>query len=181
MSQVGIFFGTDTGNTRKVAKWIHKALNDEQVAKPVNINRVSLDDLMGYDALILGTPTLGDGELPGLDAQAETESWQEFVDQNMDDADFSGKKIAMFGLGDQMGYADEFVDALGELYDIFSDAGATMIGSWSSAGYEFTSSGALDDESKEFVGLVIDQDNQADLTQERINQWVAKIKPELGL
>ncbi|MFM2484301.1 flavodoxin [Celerinatantimonas yamalensis] len=179
MTKVGIFFGTDTGNTRKVAKWIHQALGDEQqVAKPLNINRVTVADLLAFDALILGTPTLGEGELPGLETQCEAPSWQEFVPM-LDDADFSGKTIALFGLGDQLGYGDEFVDALGELYDRFADTGAKMIGNWPADGYHFTHSAALDGD--EFVGLVIDQDNQAEQTSARIEQWISQIKPALGL
>ncbi|CAG9000760.1 MAG: Flavodoxin 2 [Candidatus Celerinatantimonas neptuna] len=177
MTKVGIFFGTDTGNTRKVAKWIHKAMADDDVAKPLNINRVSVDDLLTYDALILGTPTLGEGELPGLETQCESPSWAEFV-ETLEDADFSGKKIALFGLGDQLGYSDEFVDALGELYDIFADMGATMIGRWPNDGYNFDSSTALDGD--QFVGLVLDQDNQSDQTPGRIDQWVSQIKQELA-
>lgn len=179
MAKIGIFFGTDTGNTRKIAKLIRKEFADEElVDKPLNINRVTVEDLLAYDALILGTPTLGDGELPGLATQCESPSWDEFL-QELDDVDFSGKKIALFGLGDQVGYADEFVDALGEMYDTFSDLGAEMIGRWPNEGYEFTESQALDGD--EFVGLVIDQDNQSAQSAERISKWVAQIKEEFSL
>ena len=65
MANIGIFFGTDTGKTRKIAKMIHKQLG-EAAAAPVNINRATLADLLAYPALLLGTPTLGDGQLPGL-------------------------------------------------------------------------------------------------------------------
>ena len=119
---IGIFFGTDTGNTRRVAKSIHKKLGDQADA-PVNINKAAVDDLLKYDALILGTPTLGDGELPGLSCGAQAESWEEFLPQ-LAGADFSGKTVALFGLGDQEGYGHEFVDALIVLYDAFTAAGA---------------------------------------------------------
>ncbi|MFM2481663.1 flavodoxin [Celerinatantimonas sp. YJH-8] len=179
MAKVGIFFGTDTGNTRKVAKLIQKEFDDaELVAKPLNINRVEVDDLLAYDYLIMGTPTLGEGELPGLSTQCEAESWEEFLPK-MEGTDFSGKKIALFGLGDQVSYASEFVDGLGELYDAFSDAGAELVGSWPNEGYDFESSQALDGDN--FVGLVIDQDNQASQTSERVAKWVAQVKSEFSL
>ncbi|WP_413699039.1 flavodoxin [Psychromonas sp. KJ10-10] len=178
MSKVGIVFGTDTGKTRKVAKLIHKMLDSEDVAKPININRCSIDDLLAFDKLIIGTPTLGEGELPGLSVDCESESWEEIVD-DIEEADFSGKTIALYGLGDQEGYPDEFVDALGELSELFTDAGATLIGRWPNSGYTFNNSGALDGD--EFVGLVLDYDNQSALSEERIAQWLEIIKPELGL
>ncbi|MCL2900351.1 flavodoxin [Brenneria tiliae] len=174
MSTIGIFFGTDTGKTRKVAKLIKQKLG-EQAADPVNINRASLDDLLAYDILILGTPTLGDGQLPGLDAECVSESWAEFANE-LANADLSGKTVALFGLGDQESYPDDFVSALGELYDIVSETGANIIGAWPAEGYTFTDSAAL--ESGSFVGLVLDQDNQQDLTEERVTRWVSQLQAE---
>lgn len=173
---IGIFFGTDTGNTRRVAKSIHKKLGGLADA-PVNINKTSVDDLLKYDALILGTPTLGDGELPGLTCGAQAESWEEFLPK-LEGADFSGKTVALFGLGDQEGYGHEFVDALIILYDAFTAAGATLVGSWPTDGYTFEASKAIIDDA--FVGLVIDHDNQSDLTDERVDAWLEEIKPLLG-
>jgi len=178
MAKTGIIFGTDTGKTRKVAKQIYQMLGSDDVAKPININRCSVEDLLEFDNLIIGTPTLGEGELPGLSVDCESESWEESAD-DLEAADFTGKKIALYGLGDQEGYPDEFVDALGELYDLFSETGATLIGRWPNKGYEFNSSEALDGD--EFVGLVLDLDNQSALTDERLTQWLEIIKPELGL
>ncbi len=82
-------------------------------------------------------------------------------------------------MGDQASYGDAFVDALGELYDIVSEAGASVVGFWPNEGYEFNSSNALDGD--DFVGLVIDQDNQASLTPERVKTWVASLKSEFAL
>jgi len=178
MANTGIIFGTDTGKTRKIAKQIYKMLGSDDVAKPININRCSVDDLLAFDNLIIGTPTLGEGALPGLSVDCESESWEEIAG-DLEATDFSGKKIALYGLGDQEGYPDEFVDALGELYDIFSGAGATLLGRWPNDDYEFNSSTALDGD--EFVGLVLDLDNQSALTDDRLTQWLDIIKPELGL
>lgn len=178
MSKVGIFFGTDMGSTRKMAKLIQKQLGDDIAEKPKNINRVDQAEFTSYDYLILGTPTLGEGQLPGLSADCQEESWEEFL-PNFSGMDLTGIKVALFGLGDQVGYANEFVDALGELYDYVANCGAEMVGFWPTEGYEFTASNAVDGD--DFVGLVIDKDNQSSLTEQRIAGWVEQIKAEMSL
>ncbi len=75
----------------------------------MNIKKASVDDLLNYDVLILGSPTYGDGELPGLTTGNQNESWEEFL-PTLSGADFSGKTVALFGLGDQVGYGDNFVE-----------------------------------------------------------------------
>ena len=175
MGKIGIFFGSDTGNTRRVAKTIHKKLGDDADA-PVNVNKATVEDLLKYDALIFGTPTLGDGELPGLKSGAGAESWEEFLPK-LKDVDLSGKVVALFGLGDQEGYGHEFVDALIFIYDQVIECGATVIGSWPTDGYSFEASKAVVE--GDFVGLVLDNDNQKDQTEERIDEWLEIVKPEL--
>lgn len=178
MAKIGIFFGTDTGSTRKVAKQLHKLLGEELADKPLNINRANAASLASYEILILGTPTLGEGQLPGLSAECQEESWEEFM-PNFDTLDLAGKKVALFGLGDQVNYADEFVDGLGELYDTVVECGAEVVGSWPLDGYDFNQSAAVLDDR--FVGLVLDKDNQASLTEDRLGTWVAQLKAELAL
>lgn len=175
MGKIGIFFGSDTGNTRRVAKSIAKKLGDAADA-PVDVKKASVDDLLKYDALILGTPTLGDGELPGLSAGASDESWEEFLPK-LAGQDMSGKVVALFGLGDQEGYGHEFVDALIFLYDTVIDAGAKVVGFWPTDGYTFEKSNSIVDD--QFVGLVIDHENQSDQTDERLDAWLAEITPAL--
>ncbi len=178
MARIGLFFGTDTGKTRKVAKMIKKMFDDETMEKPINVNRAVADEFLSYDFLILGTPTLGEGLLPGLSAECENESWEEFLPQ-IEDADFTGKTIAIYGLGDQVGYADEFVDAIMELHTFFAERGATLVGEWPNEGYEFEHSEALVD--GKFLGLALDMDNQANLTDERLKSWLGMIAPAFDL
>lgn len=175
MAKIGIFFGTDTGRTRLIAKQIAKKLGDAADA-PVNIGRTTLADFLAYDALILGSPTLGDGELPGQSVGLSQPSWEEFLLQ-LADADLSGKTVALFGLGDQKKYPNEFVDAIGHLHDALAARGARIIGRWPTAGYEFAASQAVDGE--EFLGLALDQHHQPVLTEQRIDTWLAQITPEL--
>ena len=167
MAKIGLFFDTDTGNTRKVAKMICKHF-DEGDIEMKNITKAEPADFEQFSAFILGTPTLGDGELP--------ENWNAFL-PSLDEMDFSGKTIALFGLGDQNEYGHEFVDGLGLLFEKFESLGATFIGFWPLDGYEYEISRAELD--GQFVGLVLDQDNQSDLTAERVKTWIAQVKPAL--
>lgn len=175
MAKIGIFFGTDTGRTRLIAKQIAKKLGDDAAA-PVNIGRTTVADFLAYDALILGSPTLGDGMLPGESCGLSQPSWEEFLPQ-LASADLTGKTIALFGLGDQKKYPDEFVDAIGILHDALRARGARLVGHWPAAGYEFSASRALDGD--DFLGLALDQHHQAALTEARIDAWLEQIKPEL--
>ena len=175
MARIGIFFGTDTGRTRLVAKQIAKKLG-EDAAVPVNIGRTTLADFLAWDALIVGSPTLGDGELPGESTGLSQPSWEEFLPQ-LAGADLTGKTIAIFGLGDQKKYENEFVDAIGILHDAFVARGARVVGRWPTAGYDFAESKAVDGD--EFLGLAIDQHHQGLLTESRIDTWLEQIKPEL--
>lgn len=175
MARIGIFFGTDTGRTRLLAKQIARKLGDAADA-PVNVGRTRVEDFLAYEALILGSPTLGAGELPGLSTGLSQPSWEEFLPQ-LADADLSGKRIAIYGLGDQKKYPDEFVDAIGLIHDELLARGARVIGHWPVEGYEFTASRAVD--GNHFLGLAIDQINQPLLTEARVDAWLAQIRPEL--
>jgi len=172
MGKIGIYFGTDTGTTRLIAKKIVDA-----AAKPVNVNRITPDELLAFDALILGTPSYGEGRLPGKSAGNQVESWEEFLPQ-LEQADFSGKIIALYGLGNQEKYGEQFSNSLGHLYRFFKGHGATIVGDWPTDGYDFAHSESV--VGGRLVGLVIDQSSQAMLTEARLDAWVTRIVPHLG-
>lgn len=176
MNKIGIFFGTETGTTRLVAKKIHKILGDEIADKPVNVNRTAPEDLLRYDALILGTPSYGVAEIPGRSAGCLESNWEEFLAQ-LGHADLSGKRIALFGLGAQERYADRFAGSLIRLYQTLVERGAEIVGNWSTEGYVFEHSPSIVD--GRFVGLVIDQRTQGMLTDQRIQTWLEQVKPLL--
>ena len=175
MGKIGIFFGTETGRTRLIAKRIAKKLGENADA-PINIGRATVEQFLAYDRLILGSPTLGDGELPGQSTGLSQPSWEEFLPR-LAAGCLNGKTVAIFGLGDQKKYPDEFVDAIGLIHDALVVRGARVVGSWPTAGYEFIASQAIDGEH--FLGLALDQINQPLLTEERLDAWLAKISPEL--
>ncbi len=177
MSKIGIFFGTDTGSTRLVAKKIYKLLGSELADKPKNVNRTSREEFLQYDALILGTPSYGNGDLPGMSVGCLEANWEEFLPR-LDDVDFSGKRIALFGLGAQERYADRFASSLIYLYRYFYGYGADIIGKWSTEGYQFEHSASIIDD--QFVGLVLDQRTQSHLTDERIKTWLDEVLPQIA-
>ncbi len=175
MAGIGIYFGTDTGRTRLLAKQMARKLG-ERAASPVNVAKAQPEDLLGHEFLILGTPTLGEGELPGRTTGLSADSWEEFLPR-LAGLDFSGRKVALFGLGDQVKYGDNFVDALADLHQVFSDLGATLVGQWSAEGYDFAASRACAEGM--FLGLAIDQHNQGLLTEGRVESWLAALEPHL--
>lgn len=178
MARIGIFFGSNTGNTRRIAKMIKKRFDDDTMAEALNVNKATPALIASYQYLILGTPTLGEGALPGLEADCQNPSWAEFLPQ-LADVDFSGKTVALYGLGDQEKYGENFVDALGALYRFVTARGARVVGAWPTDGYEFIASQAEVD--GEFVGLVLDQDNQKQLSDDRLETWLRLIAGEFEL
>lgn len=170
---IGIYFGTDSGSTRLVGKKIAKALaarlGDDRVSKPRNVNRTEPDEMLAHQALILGTPSYGEGVLPGKASRNTSESWLEFLPL-AETLEFNGMPVALYGLGDQEQYPDHFVDAMRDLHDFFTARGASVVGSWPTAGYDFTASRATVDDR--FVGLALDQHLQQLLTEERIEAWL---------
>lgn len=176
MQKIGIFFGTDSGSTRLIAKLMAKKLGEDLAAKPLNVNRIVVNDMLQYDVLILGTPTYGEGQLPGKSTKIVAGSWEEFLPQ-LKANDMAGKTVAIYGLGDQQKYSERFADSLFLLYSHLLACGARVIGSWSTHGYEFEKSKSVVDDN--FVGLILDQSNQRLLTEQRIDTWLAQIKPDL--
>lgn len=170
MATVGIFFGSDTGNTENVARMIQQKLGEEQ-AQLYDIAKSTQEDVAAYDTLLFGIPTWYYGE-----AQCD---WDDFFPTLMQ-IDFSTKRVALFGCGDQEDYADYFCDALGTLRDIVVPRGATLVGYWPTEGYQFEMSKGLADDAH-FFGLAIDEDRQPELTEQRVTAWVEQIRHELQL
>lgn len=178
MARIGLFFASSTGNTRRIAKAIKKRFDDETMADALNVNKATPELFVSYEQLILGTSTLGAGALPGLSTDCMGGGWEEFLPQ-IEHLDFSGKTIALYGLGDQDKYAEEFVDAMGILYEFFKARGASFVGAWPADDYAFIESKALLDD--DFVGLALDQENQKLMTDARVAAWLQLIAPAFGL
>ena len=162
---VAIFFASSTGNSEEIASKISTALNGIEV---FDLSGTKIEKMNDYDKLILGSSTWGDGEL--------NDDWED-VWSDFCKLDLSNKTIALFGLGDQESYSDEFCSAMGIIYEQIAKSGAKIIGFTSTDGYYHDSSKAQIDDK--FVGLAIDEDNQSDLTDERINKWTNEIKEDI--
>ena len=152
MAKIGIFYGSTTGVCEDVANKIAEQLGDADV-----YNIAGNEDKLGdYDVLILGTSTWVDA---------------------LGSLDLNGKKVAYFGTGDQSSFGDTFIDGIALLNDEIEKTGATVVGHTSTDGYDFSESKAVVD--SEFLGLAIDEVNQSDLTDERIEAWTTELKKVL--
>ena len=168
MNKTAIVYSFNTKKTGKIAERIKEAFGEEEV-EMVNAEELTEDRFLGFDQLILGVPTWFDGELPNY--------WDEFVPA-LEDLDLKGKKIALFGLGDQKGYPENFLDGLGIMADILEGQGASLVGFTSTEGYEFESSRAQ--RGEQFAGLAIDYENQGSMNKERVAAWVEQLKHEFS-
>jgi len=164
MKKIAIIYSFNTIKSQKAAKKIVAEFEGAQIDM-LNAEDITGKDFMKYDNFILSLPTWFDGELPNY--------WDEFVPE-FEDLALKGKTFALFGLGDQKGYPENFGDALGIMAEIIENGGGRLIGSTSPEGYIFEKSMALQDD--EFVGLLLDQENQARLSGKRIKDWVKEIQ-----
>lgn len=171
--RVGLFYGSTTGVTETAALHIERtwAAHRMEPIRAVNVGAVKdLSALLEYDYLILGIPTWNVGQLQ--------DDW-EIAFPQLDALDFTGKHVALFGVGDQYGYPDNYLDAVGMLGAKLMGRGAALVGRWNDGMYEFAESKAFID--GKFMGLALDEDQQAAHTDRRIDQWVAQIIREFAL
>lgn len=160
-----IFFASSTGNSEEIANKIASKLDDIEV---FDLASTKIEKVNNYDKIILGGSTWGDGELN----DDWEDAWGDFCK-----LDLSNKTIALFGLGDQESYSDEFCSALGIIYEHVNSTSARIIGFTSVESYYHDSSKAQINDK--FVGLILDEDNQSDLTDIRIENWINEIKAEI--
>jgi len=172
MAKIGIFVGSSGGVTLSAAEALAELFDDAEL---INMEE-DYDDLEQFDAfdvLLIGSSTWGQ-----VDVQRD---WVDpLYEMQNEEPDYSGKKVAFFGAGDQKSHTEEFVTALGKMKEIFSKLGAdTEFGYTSTEGYSYKYSAAEKD--GKFCGLAIDDINQEDLSDERIQAWASQIKKEMSL
>lgn len=164
MKSTVVVFGSSTGTCQAIAEKIAGKLG----ADVVDAASMSEDTIKSHDNLILGTSTWGAGEMQ--------DDWYDGV-KTLKSAGLTGKTVAIFGCGDCESYGDTFCGGMKELYDAAVEAGATVLPGVSTDGYTFDDSDAVVDGS--FVGLALDDVNEEDKTDERIDAWLETIKPSL--
>ena len=168
LNSVGLFYATSTGNTETVAGYIAEAAG----VTAEEIGSAKESEILGHDAIIVGAPTWH----TGADEQRSGTDWDDWLYDTLPNLDVSSKKVAIFGVGDQESYSDNFCDAAGELYDLFDAKGCKVFGLTSTDGYDHSESKAVKD--GKFCGLMCDEDNQYDLSEDRAKAWIAQLKSE---
>ncbi len=163
--KIGLFYGSTTCYTEIVAEKI-QAIMGADLVDIFNIKDQPLALCLDYDFIILGISTWDFGELQ--------EDW-ESIWSDINQIDLSDKIIALYGMGDQVGYTEWFQDALGMLHDQVIAQGATVVGYWPNQGYDFAASKALTPDGSNFVGLSLDEDSQYNLTDERLDTWCEQV------
>ena len=164
MNTTIVIYGSSTGTCEAIAEKIASKIG----ASTLNVQNLDSDVISRYDNLILGTSTWGCGEMQ--------DDWYDGLPK-LQNANLSGKTIALFGCGDADSYGDTFVGGMAEIYNGVKDSGAKVIGAVSVDGYTFDGSEAVID--GKFVGLPLDDVNESEKTDSRIDAWLEQIKPNL--
>ncbi len=167
MKKTAIIYSYNSQKSKKVAEKIIAAFGESNI-ESINAEELTKEVFENFNNFVLSSPTWFDGELPNY--------WDEFI-PDLEEMDLAGKTFAVFGLGDQKNYPENFCDAIGILVELLEECGAKVVGKTSLAGYKYESSRAEKD--RLFVGLPLDQENQARLTSGRIESWVAQLNKEM--
>ncbi len=165
MSKIAIVYGSSTGATEAVAEKIQALFDD---AALFNAESVSIDDLKPYDFLIFGASTTGVGDLQ--------DDWEVLLPK-VEKMDFTGKKVALFSLGDSASFSTSFAGAMYYIYKALKGK-VEIVGSVSTDGYTFDESDAVID--GRFIGLALDEDNEYNETDARLTAWVEDLKKYLN-
>jgi flavodoxin I len=169
MAKMAIFYGSTSGITASIAMKIQEHFSEESCdIYNMEEDFDGVEQMLEYDYLLLGCSTWGSGEVQN--------DWRDPInDMSIEKPDFTGKTIALFGAGDCVTHGEQFVSALGTLYDHFKKLGATLVGEFPLDGYTYEYSFAV--RNDKFVGLPIDEVNESDKTDDRIARWLEVLQP----
>jgi len=173
MKKIGLFYGPVGGSTERVAEMICDLIGRDKCDLK-KAKDSSEFDLARYDNIIFGIATLGSETWQSEEIKS---GWFSFVNK-LAATDMKGKKVAIFGLGDQVRYPNHFVDAMGDVFELLQLQGVDTIGKVDTEGYEFTDSKAV--VGNLFVGLPVDEDFESEKTNHRIADWVKRILPSFS-
>lgn len=165
MEKIGVFYGTTTGKSGAIADEIDFNLRkiDHEIFNVAD----GISEIANFKNLILITPSYGVGQL-----QRDWEAHR----AELESIDFSGKKIALVGLGNQFTFGESFVEGMKKLYDIVTSKGGEVIGMTKNVGYSHKESEAVIGDK--FVGLALDENNQDEETPDRVANWIQDILKE---
>lgn len=168
MKSTLIIFGSSTGCTEAVANTIAEKLGVDSGAV-VNVTDLDADQVASAEVLLLGSSSWGDGEMQ--------DDWFDGINA-LKAVDLNGKLVGLFGCGDCESNGETFCGGLGQLYRELDGTGVTFIGAVPTDGYTFGDSEAVVD--GQFVGCALDETNEDDKTEGRINTWIEALRPHLG-
>ena len=168
---VGIYFATTTGKTEDIAERLHALLPSAESPKDL-ADIDSLNEFTSLNGIICGIPTWN----TGADNERSGTAWDSLLDE-IASLNLTGKKVAIFGLGDSSTYTENFCDAMEELHSYFVKAGATMVGYVKKSEYTYEESKSVIGDS--FCGLPLDEDSESNMTDNRLNNWATQLKSEI--
>ncbi len=168
MKRIGIFYGSTTGVTDVLAF---------QIAEKLNIPKTDVHDVAKiksiaisvYDVLLFGTSTWGKREMQ--------DDWYKAA-PIFKASGLKGKDIALFGCGNSVLYKETFCNGLKVLYNELKDSECKFHGFVDASEYSFGHSSAVID--GKFIGLPIDDANEGERTEKRIEKWIAILKQEIN-
>jgi len=170
MKKIALLYAPEGGSVEKVAKLIANKFGVEHVELISVQNRADATILADYDKVIMGISTVG---RDSWDSHYTKIGWDNFI-PTLDQIDLSGKTVALYGLGNSLLYPDNFIDSLGILARKVEQKGAKIVGHTSAKDYDFGESAAL--VNGNFYGVAIDEDNESELTDQRLEKWFTNIK-----
>jgi flavodoxin I len=174
MKKIALIYWPEGGNVAFVANKIEKKF-DATILDKFSVKDAEEKNLNDYDYWLVGGSTVGSHVWEDAN---DTNKWTTFF-KSLDDIDFSNKKVAFFGLGDQILYPNHFLDGLGVFQHEFEKRNAKIVGQTSTEGFQFSESEGVKDDM--FYGLGLDEDNEDELTDERIGKWIEIINKEFEI
>lgn len=165
MSKVTVIYGSTTGVTETIAQKIAAYFSCEAI----NITSAAPDSLAA-DLIILGTSTWGFGELQ--------DDWAGAGSALLEQSNLSGKKVAVFGVGDSVTFADTFCDGIAILVELAQAKGATNIGAFPASEYAASITSRVIS-GEQLLGLPLDETNEPEQTTPRLEKWLAQLKASL--
>ncbi|MCD4682317.1 MAG: flavodoxin [Bacteroidales bacterium] len=171
MKKVALIYWPEGGNVEAVADKIIEHYGSDTITK-YSIANIRKEDLAESGYWIIGGSTVGSHVWEDAD---DSNKWNDLF-KMLDKIDLGNKIVAFYGLGDQVLYPSHFLNGLGIFQEEFEKRKANIVGQWPIEGYDFYESEGL--KGNHFFGLALDEDNQEELTDERITKWLEIIKKE---
>jgi flavodoxin I len=175
MEKIALFYAPAKGSTEKVALQVQENIGKEKIDLVLIDEETDPEIIKPYSKIIFGISTVG---RDSWNSKYKKIGWDFFLPK-LEKISFNGKTVAIFGLGDHILYAENFVDAMGSLASTLIKAGADIVGQTSVEGYTYSNSEAII--NNQFVGLPLDEENEPELTEKRINLWIKQISVQMGI